>query len=256
MPRNALVNGAAALAVMAALAGLFQNCAGGFAPNQQQDDQSSSAPPDAGEVYAPGDADFFVATNGNDNWSGKLAAPNDARTDGPLASIPAAQAKVRALVTAEPNRARPIVVQIRGGTYRLTSPLTFTAEDSGTAEHPIVYQNYGDEAVELSGGRVIPNWTRVQGNLWKAPIQPATWRFAQLYINGERRYRSRYPSAGYLRIAGLVRQGDPGGQGCTTDSFSGDLCLDRFRFNAGDIQANVVTNFDELEVRLFLKWVS
>jgi hypothetical protein len=40
-------------------------------------------------------ADFFVATNGSDAWSGKLAAPNSAKTDGPFASVPRAQAAVR-----------------------------------------------------------------------------------------------------------------------------------------------------------------
>ncbi|MFA7003602.1 MAG: hypothetical protein WC429_06145, partial [Verrucomicrobiia bacterium] len=32
-------------------------------------------------------ADFYVATNGNDQWSGKLAAPNKEKSDGPFATI-------------------------------------------------------------------------------------------------------------------------------------------------------------------------
>ena len=34
-------------------------------------------------------ADFHVAPNGNDAWSGRLAEPNAAKTDGPLAGVPA-----------------------------------------------------------------------------------------------------------------------------------------------------------------------
>ena len=34
-----------------------------------------------------GAADLYVATNGNDSWSGKLAEPNDGGTDGPFASF-------------------------------------------------------------------------------------------------------------------------------------------------------------------------
>jgi len=33
------------------------------------------------------DADSFVALNGNNAWSGKLANPNEAKTDGPFRSI-------------------------------------------------------------------------------------------------------------------------------------------------------------------------
>ena len=31
--------------------------------------------------------EYFVATDGNDAWSGKLAKPNRAKTDGPLATV-------------------------------------------------------------------------------------------------------------------------------------------------------------------------
>ena len=44
-------------------------------------------------------ADFFVAPDGNDSWSGTLAAPNTDRTDGPFASISRAQDAVRTLKT-------------------------------------------------------------------------------------------------------------------------------------------------------------
>src|SRR2546427_10818640 len=33
---------------------------------------------------------FYVALDGNDQWSGHLAAPDAARNDGPLATLPAA----------------------------------------------------------------------------------------------------------------------------------------------------------------------
>ncbi|MGE5530781.1 MAG: hypothetical protein ACM3VW_01520, partial [Bacteroidota bacterium] len=42
----------------------------------------------------------YVAPSGNDNWSGKLSAPNVARTDGPVATLTAAQAKVRQALAA------------------------------------------------------------------------------------------------------------------------------------------------------------
>jgi hypothetical protein len=41
--------------------------------------------------------DFYVSPRGNDNWSGTLAEPNAAGTDGPFASINRAQQGVRDL---------------------------------------------------------------------------------------------------------------------------------------------------------------
>ena len=38
---------------------------------------------------------LFVATNGNDQWSGGSIAPNAAGTDGPLASVTAARDAIR-----------------------------------------------------------------------------------------------------------------------------------------------------------------
>jgi hypothetical protein len=40
--------------------------------------------------------DWYVATDGNDAWSGKLAAPNAERSDGPFATLTKARDAVRA----------------------------------------------------------------------------------------------------------------------------------------------------------------
>lgn len=41
--------------------------------------------------------DFFISTKGNDSWSGTLAEPNAAGTDGPFATVQRVQKAVRAL---------------------------------------------------------------------------------------------------------------------------------------------------------------
>ena len=41
------------------------------------------------------DADFYVATNGNDAWSGTLDGPNKDNTDGPFATLERARNEVR-----------------------------------------------------------------------------------------------------------------------------------------------------------------
>ena len=47
-------------------------------------------------LAAAAEADFYVATDGNDKWSGKLAAPNDGETDGPFATLERARTALRA----------------------------------------------------------------------------------------------------------------------------------------------------------------
>ena len=94
-------------------------------------------------------ADFYVAPNGNDAWSGTLASPNAAASDGPFATIERAQKAVRELkkTVYKPKKkpidrrfigsphhfggGRDILVLIRGGFYQLQKPLTFTPDDGG-----------------------------------------------------------------------------------------------------------------------------
>ncbi len=56
---------------------------------------------------------LHVAPGGNDSWSGRLAEPNPAGTDGPLASIDRAQRAIRDL-RKEGKVPGPVTVLIRG----------------------------------------------------------------------------------------------------------------------------------------------
>src|SRR5689334_8700056 len=69
----------------------------------------------------PAKGDFYVATNGNDTWSGRLEEPNLALTDGPFKSLTRARDQVRQL-RRNPLE-RNIVLWIRGGCYRLEQTL-------------------------------------------------------------------------------------------------------------------------------------
>ena len=98
-------------------------------------------------------ADFFVAPDGNDAWSGRAADASADKTDGPFATIQRAQRAVRELKQQQPDRQQPIIVEVRGGTYWLAEPVQFGPEDSGSEKSPVVYQAHGDERPVLSGGR-------------------------------------------------------------------------------------------------------
>jgi Domain of unknown function (DUF4185) len=132
---------------------------------------------------------FFVATNGNDAWSGRLPAPNAGNTDGPFATLDHARAAVRAL---NKTGLTQITVQFRAGTYYLPATELFTAADSGTATLNIVYQNFPGETPIFSGGVRVQNWTNTgNNNVWQTTLPASTKYFEDFYYNGTRRLRPR-----------------------------------------------------------------
>jgi len=155
---------------------------------------------------SPGAADFYVSTRGNDRWSGKLADPG--AQDGPFATVARARDAVRALLKTQ-EVPRPVRVILRGGTYFLDAALEYGPEDSGTAQAPVVYAAAPGERVVLSGGRRLEGgrWSEVNGRMaWMVDIpevKAGAWRFRQLFVNGERRPRTRLPKEGEYRIESL-----------------------------------------------------
>lgn len=185
---------------------------------------------------------FYVATNGNDRWSGKSPAPAADGQDGPLATLTRAQAALREWRAASPpagTAPRP-EVHIRGGSYDLEQTLELTPEDSGT-----IYRAYGAERPVLSGGTRITNWTVGGDGRWRADL-PAVreqgWHFTQLFVNNQRRSRPRVPESGYYQIAGELSASD--------DSLGG---VDRFQFNAEQIRPDWA-NLNDVEVLAFHSW--
>ena len=142
--------------------------------------------------------DLFVAPDGNDAWSGKFSAPNAAKNDGPFATLAKAQQAVRALKAGAAKGA--ITVRLRGGRYELKEPLILTPEDSGTADAPVSWSAVDDEAPVISGGVRLSGFAADAKGRWTVRIpevQRGEWTFAQLWVNGERRYRPRVPKATY-----------------------------------------------------------
>ena len=61
---------------------------------------------------------LYVSITGNDTWSGRLAEPNAAGTDGPLATIQKARDIVRESKAATSGLRKPVTVLLRGGVYQ------------------------------------------------------------------------------------------------------------------------------------------
>ena len=141
------------------------------------------------------DAAFFVAPDGNDRWSGRLAAPNAAGNDGPFATLARARDAVREVKTTGAVQ-EPITVMVRGGKYYLDRTLILGPEDSGTQDSPVTFRAYPGEKPILSGGRRLTCWTPYKGKILQGDF-PETkggkWKFRQLFFNGQRQIRARYP---------------------------------------------------------------
>ncbi len=141
-------------------------------------------------------ANFYVATNGNDAWSGRLPAPNVVGTDGPFATLSRARDAIREL-KANGGLHQPLKVLVRGGTYYLPETFTLGSEDSGTASFPITYMAYSGEKVVLSGGRPISGWKPYQGKIWQCDLNAlglGELSFKQLFYNGQRQPLARFPN--------------------------------------------------------------
>ena len=103
-------------------------------------------------------ADFFVAVNGSDRWSGQLDQPNRTSTDGPFATLARARDAVRALKRRGDKQ--EILVLIRGGVYSLKETVVFALEDSAPAGGTITYAAYGDETPVFTSAVPIVGWIK------------------------------------------------------------------------------------------------
>ena len=193
-----------------------------------------------------GTADFYVAINGNDSWSGTIASPNG--SDGPFATVDRARRAVQNMPGGKH------VVMIRGGNYFLSGPLTFSAADSGTSSTPIIYQAYPCETPVISGGMQVSGWSNAGGNAWTAKLS-GYQTFEALFYNGQRRYRPRTTSNAFLYNAGPVYVPSPNTNCSVQVSGHGYECFDRFYYSGSDVASTYHSlALGDVEILDFEKW--
>lgn len=181
-----------------------------------------------GAALAQTPAMFYVALNGNDAWSGKLPDPNAEKNDGPFATLERAQDAVRALKQAG-MPAGGAQVSVRGGLYALDKPFELGAEDSGTAEAPIVYGAAPNEEVRLVGGKAVNSFQPVtdpetlnrldesaREKVMQADLKAlGIAEFGspeggglEVFFQHQPMTVSRWPNEGFVKIADLVEKDD------------------------------------------------
>ncbi len=182
---------------------------------------------------------IYVSNEGNDSASGSI-------TD-PLGSIIGARDKIRQMKKDGSYPAGGVVVYLRGGDYSMNSTMDLIAEDSGTAEAPIVYRSYPGEKAVLVGGanlnaidfvsaaeseiaqRVLDSEARsklISINLteqgfddmgevflegaysYSSPLpEDPGLRSPELFVDGKIMLNSRYPNEGFIKISEVVSDG-------------------------------------------------
>jgi len=118
----------------------------------------------------------------------------------PVATPQRAQELVRGLIAA--GLTAPVEIIFADGTWRLDAPLELRPEDSGTADFPITWKAADGATPILSGGKPITGtWTATDDGIWHVDV-PGTgldegqWNFRQVFVNGSRATRARFPNAG------------------------------------------------------------
>ncbi|HEY0499246.1 MAG TPA: ricin-type beta-trefoil lectin domain protein [Kutzneria sp.] len=126
----------------------------------------------AAPAHAAGTVTIAVSPTGNDS--------NPGTADQPVATPARAQQLARAQ-----SATNDVIVQLAGGTYRLTSPLTFTGADSPGAGHQVTWQAAAGQTPILSGGQQVTGWSvrDAAANIYVASVPKGT-DSRQLFVDG------------------------------------------------------------------------
>ncbi len=168
---------------------------------------------------------LYVSIQGNDAWSGRLPEPNQAKTDGPFATLGRARDTIRSWKKDGSLPSRGVEVLVREGVYSLEQSFSLGEEDSGTETASIIYMAYPGDTVRLSGGKSITGFKPVsepeaidlldeeaEKNIVQADLKslgvtdygsPDSGG-AEVFFNDNPMRISRWPNEGFVKIADIV----------------------------------------------------
>ncbi len=170
---------------------------------------------------------LHVARNGNDAWSGALAALSAAGSDGPFATLERARDEIRTLKNAGGLPDGGVTVAVHAGVYELSKTFALSAEDSGTDKAPIVYGASAGEEVRLVAGKVVRGFvpvtdpsvlerleTTARGKVFQADLKAlgiadfgeAKGGGLELFFQDKPMVPARWPNEGFVTIVDLVVQ--------------------------------------------------
>lgn len=142
---------------------------------------------------APAEPAIFVSADGDDLNNGTEAQP--------FATLERAQAA--AMDSFSRGNLQALTIWVEPGTYALTQPLVWDAAAFSPTGGQLFIKNRGSKPAVISGGKRLVDWHKSADGLWFAELPQEIGAGAvvrELFINGERAQRARFPNEGYLRV--------------------------------------------------------
>jgi hypothetical protein len=178
----------------------------------------------------PRQAAYYVSPTGSDDNPGTVSAP--------FLTITKARDTVR---TINSNMTGDIYVYLRGGDYRITSPITFEVKDSGSGNYRIYYQAYPGETPVINGATKVTGWTASSGGVYKATLDRKT-KLRNLYVNDQRALMtSKVVSAKGSQGTYAVTNGQ------ADWAWAGGSGFDGVNYSTSDVP-DITSNKDDLEI--------
>ena len=190
---------------------------------------------------APG-AELFVAPDGKDADPGSRERP--------LATLEGARNTIRELKRSGKLPRGGVTVYLRGGEYPRRETFRLSAEDSGTADSPIVYRAAPGETARLNAGVRLTGFKPVRdpavlarlpeesrgkvlqadlksqgiagfGNLRRRGFGGGDAPVLELFFNGNPMTLARWPNEGFVRVGKVIDAGGSGPGGAVFE-YEGD----------------------------------
>lgn len=132
-----------------------------------------------------GNHEIFVSPEGKDS--------NDASVEKPFATFGRTIVELQQYAGKE-----PVIVWFAEGAYYLKETVRLGPELSGTPENPIVFSAMPGAKVQVKGSKSLKNlqWREHKNGIYVTDV-PSDLTFDQLFINGERQVRARFPNYDY-----------------------------------------------------------
>ncbi len=93
-----------------------------------------------------------------------------------------------------------IDVVVADGVYELEQALVIEAKHSGTESAPVRWMAATGAKPVFSGGKKISGFTVQPDGLWRATLPDDIPAFEQMWVNGRRAQRARYPNQGFVLL--------------------------------------------------------
>lgn len=144
-------------------------------------------------VFGSCSVEYYVSPEGDDQNNGSYSEP--------FATIEKALEMVGISFQNNPNR--NCTIFIADGKYSVKKPIEINSNWLSNSDGTLYIKAMNDSRPIVTGGVSVNNWTNIKTEIWKAEL-PSDFQGTQLprelFIDGRRSMRARFPTNGFLRI--------------------------------------------------------